>query len=229
MSFYTWSINNGYNDNLTIDRINNDSNYEPGNCRWITNKEQQSNKRTNRNIEYNGKTKTLTEWAKISGLEIKTLQGRINSGWPIEKAMTHPLVPSMNDLIGNIYGRLTVLSLSKIGDHGAVWNCVCNCGKTKQIRGANMTSGLTKSCGCINRETIAEIGRTTVHEKIIIQYDLNGKFISEYKSPVDAQRITGISKGNIISVANKKEFKPGKTRKTSGGYIWKYKEEKICF
>lgn len=43
--FYEWAMKNGYDDNLTIDRINNDGNYEPSNCRWITNKEQQLNKR----------------------------------------------------------------------------------------------------------------------------------------------------------------------------------------
>lgn len=45
MSFYNWAIENGYREDLTIDRINNDGNYEPSNCRWITNKEQQLNKR----------------------------------------------------------------------------------------------------------------------------------------------------------------------------------------
>ena len=47
MSFYNWSMNNGYDENLTIDRINNDKNYEPSNCRWITVKEQNRNKRNN--------------------------------------------------------------------------------------------------------------------------------------------------------------------------------------
>ena len=64
-AFYNWAINNGYQDNLTIDRINNDGNYEPNNCRWVTIAEQQRNKSTNRFITYNNETHCISEWCKI--------------------------------------------------------------------------------------------------------------------------------------------------------------------
>lgn len=89
--FYDWSMANGYADNLTIDRINVNGNYEPSNCQWITKKEQNNNKRNNHLIEYNGETKTIAQWAEIAGLKRRVLTQRISSGWDIEKAMNTPV------------------------------------------------------------------------------------------------------------------------------------------
>lgn len=86
--FYEWSIANGYADNLTIDRIDNSKGYSPENCRWITNKEQQNNRRNNVRITYNGETKTLVEWSELYGISYNCLRGRIVRGWDIEKALT---------------------------------------------------------------------------------------------------------------------------------------------
>lgn len=76
MSFYNWALKNGYAENLTIDRINNDGNYEPSNCRWITNAEQQRNKSTNHYITYGGKKMIIREAAELSGMSEKTLAQR---------------------------------------------------------------------------------------------------------------------------------------------------------
>ena len=65
--FKEWALNNGYSDNLTIDRIDNNGNYEPDNCRWITMFEQASNKRNNRWITVQGISHTLAQWARIIG------------------------------------------------------------------------------------------------------------------------------------------------------------------
>lgn len=88
--FMDWAIANGYNDNLTIDRIDVNGNYCPENCRWITLKEQQSNKRSNHYIEFNGEKRTLEEWAQRIGICHATLLERIERWGSIEEALTIP-------------------------------------------------------------------------------------------------------------------------------------------
>lgn len=90
-SFYEWALNNGYQDNLTIDRINNNGNYEPENCKWSTRKEQSNNQRTNRLLTYNNKTQTVSQWAEEVGLNKHTLQTRISRGWSVEDALCRPV------------------------------------------------------------------------------------------------------------------------------------------
>lgn len=89
-NFYNWAINNGYKDNLTIDRIDFNGNYEPSNCRWVTYKEQANNKSDNHLIEYNGEIHNITEWAYIKNISRNTLTTRLERGWTIERALTTP-------------------------------------------------------------------------------------------------------------------------------------------
>lgn len=89
--FRNWALNNGYSEDLTIDRINVNGNYCPENCRWVTMKEQQNNKRTNRYISMNGETHTIAEWSEITGIKKTTLRERLNSGWSVEKSLNAPV------------------------------------------------------------------------------------------------------------------------------------------
>jgi hypothetical protein len=87
LTFEAWAINNGYTDELTLDRIDNDKGYSPANCRWTTMQAQCNNKRSNHLITYKGQTKTLKVWCTILNLNYDKTKQRINSlNWSIERA-----------------------------------------------------------------------------------------------------------------------------------------------
>ena len=81
LSFYNWAIQNGYEETLTIERIDINGNYEPSNCTWITNQEQQNNKRTNVWINISGEVLNMRQWSKEVGINEKTIEHRKRSGW----------------------------------------------------------------------------------------------------------------------------------------------------
>ena len=88
-AFRNWALANGYEDHLTLDRIDNDRNYEPGNCRWVSREVQANNRSDNVRIRWNGKEMNLKEWAKELDIKYSTLYSRIQDhGWSIEDAFT---------------------------------------------------------------------------------------------------------------------------------------------
>lgn len=91
IKFAEWSNNNGYKEDFTIDRINNNGDYTPENCRWVSNIEQAHNKSNNKMVTYNGTTKCLSEWAAELGVSRSTLNERLKRGWSVERTLTQPV------------------------------------------------------------------------------------------------------------------------------------------
>ena len=87
MSFYDWAYENGYQEDLTIDRIDVDGDYEPSNCRWATVKQQQRNKRNNRYFTINGDKRCLSEWCEMYNINYSKVQVRLKYGWTIREAL----------------------------------------------------------------------------------------------------------------------------------------------
>nr|DAY75418.1 MAG TPA: PVL ORF-50-like family [Caudoviricetes sp.] len=87
ITFYNWAMENGYNEKLSIDRIDFNGDYEPSNCRWADKITQANNKRNNIRLTYNGETHTMPEWARILGLPYSTLADRHKKGKSVEEIL----------------------------------------------------------------------------------------------------------------------------------------------
>lgn len=100
-NFRDWALNNGYSDELTIDRIDVNGNYCPENCRWITMKQQARNKRKTIRLTYHGVTKSAYDWGEIIGVSGRVLDNRKRKGWSDEDCIEIPLLKNGNDKTKN--------------------------------------------------------------------------------------------------------------------------------
>lgn len=90
-TFFDWALSNGYDNDLTIDRIDSTKNYCPENCRWSDRKTQNNNTSRNHLLTYNGKTQSIALWADEVNLPYSTLKTRIDKhGWDVERALLTP-------------------------------------------------------------------------------------------------------------------------------------------
>lgn len=80
-AFYDWAIQNGFNENLTLDRKDNDGNYEPSNCRWVDDIVQSNNRRSNKILTIDGVSDTMANWSRNSGTKYSNIQSRLKNGY----------------------------------------------------------------------------------------------------------------------------------------------------
>lgn len=90
LNFYNWSISHGYQENLSIDRIDNDKGYSPDNCRWTDQHTQNCNRRNTLKATINGETKAIADWCIDLGVDYDLVYGRIRKGWEPERALLEP-------------------------------------------------------------------------------------------------------------------------------------------
>ena len=104
-SFFNWAETNGYEKNLTIDRINNSKGYYPENCKWSTPREQANNRRTNHYETYKNEKHTIAEWSRILDIDPDLLYSRLSKGWSFERAIKTPHIKGRGNYQKGTYGK----------------------------------------------------------------------------------------------------------------------------
>lgn len=155
-TFKEWALSNGYIDGLFLERINDDEDFCPENCEWMT-KEQRNEKRYSL-IEIDGVRKTMLGWAKYTQIPLSTLRNRWRSGdrgrdliRPSGQRRNGELPHEPVNIAGHRFGNWQVISYAGKDKHGnSQYNCQCDCGSIRAVQYANLISGTSKSCGCLN-------------------------------------------------------------------------------
>ena len=159
-SFVSWAISNGYQNGLTIDRIDNNGDYSPDNCRWVTLAENNQNRRSSIFYTYNGKTQNLQQWCNEYGISRSMVNKRLKMGWDFEKALFTPKqTRDKKSIIGNKYGLLTVIDFAGVDkNRQSLFKCKCDCGNIITVNRNKLETGHTNSCGCYRRVKASKKG-----------------------------------------------------------------------
>lgn len=174
-AFYDWAIANGYKEGLTIDRINNDGNYEPSNCRWADYYTQANNRSDNHLLTVGEETHTLSEWSRITGIKPQLLSERANRGYSAERIFNKNYAKIERNKLYELNGELhTVKEYSQI--YGISESLIF-----RRLRsGMNIADAISKPIRKITRKR---------------ELTLNG----ETHSVTEWSKITGINRGTIFS------------------------------
>ncbi len=90
MEFERWALDNGYSNDLTLDRVSNNRGYSPTNCRWVSRRAQANNRTTASYYTVDGHRKTLARWCRIYDIPPHVVLHRIEDGWDVKRAITEP-------------------------------------------------------------------------------------------------------------------------------------------
>jgi len=234
-TFYDWAIENGASEELTIDRIDNNGDYCPKNCRWVDRFTQANNKSNNRVIEYKGESHTIAEWSRIVGLTQSCISWRLDAmktsvgqalGYEAINFKLHVQPITFNGVTLTIPQWAKRLNVSKYLiysrlRYGLPIEDVLN-PNYKQRRGLNEIQRLKRSLtsrgeqnGMYGKKHTEDAKRKM--SKPIVQFTIDGDFVAEYYGAANAHEMTGIYRQTIVSVLKGRG-------KTAGGFIWKYKE-----
>lgn len=198
-NFESWALSHGYSDELTIDRIDNNGNYEPFNCRWVDMATQCKNKENSRMITFRNETMHMIDMAAKYNLPISVVRSRFSKGWDEERIFTTPYKDSRKITVKYNGNNVTLRKLSEVT--GINLNTI----KTRYRR------------GCDVDEMISPDKKGDKFKRVFLKIDkATGEILGRYKGASEAAKsVGGKAKSRIIECCNG-------TAKSAYGYKWQY-------